>query len=279
MRFIPAALRKKHYNVINTPDAWSVPAAEVDAVYAGGDIPVAEPLGRPGGTRVAILFSVYEKDYGIAQRFIKVLAELGCQIFPIVFQNVREQLERCRPQGIILPGGAFTVPDMFRENPPKRDSPPLPPDDKIFARFNAYRTMIDYAKKNALPTLGICAGMQMLAILAGGGKIDAVPAASGTAHSGRRVKHEIEITPGTMLREIIKRAKIKVNSLHKAHIGESPDYVVSARAPDGTIEAIEFPDPWSDFVLGAQWHPERLAPTIKSQRAIFEAFLKSAESK
>jgi len=62
-----------------------------------------------------------------------------------------------------------------------------------------------------------------------------------------------------------------VNSRHHQAIAHVGRYLkVTARAPDGVIEAIERPD--RRFTLGCQWHPEESIRTNPGDRKIFEAF-------
>ncbi|MDR1071913.1 MAG: gamma-glutamyl-gamma-aminobutyrate hydrolase family protein [Rickettsiales bacterium] len=241
---------------------FSISAEQADEIIRGGGMPKIAPLGDASGKPVAILMQKFNenKDYGVPYSFHTLMMKLGIALFPIFFENVEKQLDECRPRGIILPGGAFTVPDKFRANPP--DRPPVAPDDPMFARFNAYGAMIDYAARRGLPTLGVCAGMQMAGCIVAGLKIGPVPDGGVThgSHDARGIRHAVDIIPGTMLSQIIGRAKISVNSRHRACLSGTPAGCrVAARAEDGVIETLEMDNPWNEFVLFAQWHPETMA--------------------
>ena len=66
-----------------------------------------------------------------------------------------------------------------------------------------------------------------------------------------------------------------INSLHHQAIRDlAPCYACAATAPDGVIEAIEqLGDP---FVLGVQWHPERMYATDARAAALFKGLCRAA---
>ena len=113
------------------------------------------------------------------------------------------------------------------------------------------------------PVLGICYGMQLASALAGGTIYADVERDTGavTHSSGRgATTHAIEVAEGSRFRQLVGHDRIEVNTRHVQAI-ERPggDLVVSARAPDGTIEAIESTD---GTFLGLQFHPEAMSPPL-----------------
>jgi len=85
-----------------------------------------------------------------------------------------------------------------------------------------------------------------------------------------RLDHDVEVRPGTKLAGITGRSSIEVNSRHHQAIREpAPDLLLSARAPDGLIEAIESPDK-SRWLVAVQWHPENLAGDEVSRKLFAE---------
>ena len=112
-----------------------------------------------------------------------------------------------------------------------------------------------------LPVLGICGGQQLLNVVLGGDLIqhipDAVPGCLAHEQPNPRTEpgHAVEVAAGTLLHRIGGCDRLEVNSAHHQAAGAiGPGVVVSGRAPDGVIEAIEAPA--RRFCLGVQWHPE-----------------------
>ena len=121
-----------------------------------------------------------------------------------------------------------------------------------------------YAFDRQLPMLGICRGIQTLAMSLGGHvEQDIKPSPtlikhSQTSHQSTQT-HSVNINPGTMLSEIFDgEDTIYVNSFHHQAVDNPGKHMrTAATAPDGTIEAIESSE--QKPVIGVQWHPEWLA--------------------
>jgi putative glutamine amidotransferase len=113
-----------------------------------------------------------------------------------------------------------------------------------------------------LPTLGICRGMQVMAVAAGGAVEQHLPDRVGTeAHCpvpGRYAAHSVTPVAGTRVSEILGAAPLDVPTYHhQGVLADSLDhtaYRFSAWHADGTPEAME--DPGSRFRVAVQWHPE-----------------------
>lgn len=121
-----------------------------------------------------------------------------------------------------------------------------------------------YAFDRQLPMLGICRGIQTLAMSLGGHvEQDIKPSPtlikhSQTSHQSTQT-HSVNITPGTLLSDIFDgEDTIYVNSFHHQAVDNPGNHMrTAATAPDGTIEAIESSE--QKPVIGVQWHPEWLA--------------------
>jgi putative glutamine amidotransferase len=90
------------------------------------------------------------------------------------------------------------------------------------------------------------------------------------------VVHEARLTPDSLLAKIVGRRKLGVNSTHHQAVGRvaKPLRVVAASS-DGIVEGLELKPGathWLPFLLGVQFHPERLAARHAGHRAIFRAF-------
>ena len=109
-----------------------------------------------------------------------------------------------------------------------------------------------------LPTLGICRGMQVMAVAAGGTLIQHLPDEVGhERHSpspGEWTSHRVLIEPGSTLAGILG-AEVTCPTYHHQAVATCPGYDVVARAEDGVVEAVH--DPSARWRFGVQWHPEQ----------------------
>ena len=119
------------------------------------------------------------------------------------------------------------------------------------------------AEDAELPILGICYGMQLLNAVAGGQIFGDVERQNGVlAHSPKRgaEMHDIDIMPGSTLHRLLGCDRLSVNTRHiQALHSVGHGYQVTARSPDGVIEAIERAD---GRALGVQFHPEKLGAAM-----------------
>lgn len=159
---------------------------------------------------------------------------------------------------LILPGGGDVDPTHYGQQP----SPELADLDPDFDAFQ-----LDWARKafeRKLPTLGICRGMQVMNVAAGGTLIQHVESADQHFPDNARQDaslrplpvHSVAVAQGSKLAEIVGEERARVNSLHHQAVDKlAPLFHASAWAEDGIVEAIERPDAWQ---VGVQFHPEDL---------------------
>ncbi|MEO8381047.1 MAG: gamma-glutamyl-gamma-aminobutyrate hydrolase family protein [Acidobacteriota bacterium] len=135
------------------------------------------------------------------------------------------------------------------------------------------------AREKNVPTFGICLGMQVMNIDAGGTLIQDIDSQHGTdiAHASipeDRARHGVLIEQGTQLSGYLSEPELDVNSSHHQAIRDvGAGLRVSAHAPDGIVEGLE--DPRHPFYLGVQWHPEDMTGE-QSATSLFGAFIEAA---
>jgi len=146
--------------------------------------------------------------------------------------------------------------------------------------------LVQAAIKQNVPVLGICRGAQIINV-AFGGKMSQEITLDGLSDHGPRpeklaeildLRHDISVDEDSRLCKILSKNERTVNTTHhQANTKIAPGFRASATATDGTIEAIEPEEfgPFADrYVIGVQWHPEKLpAPQHQS---LFDDLVRAA---
>jgi putative glutamine amidotransferase len=184
-------------------------------------------------------------------------------------EDIRRVLNKV--DGFVLVGGADLDPrrDGFMLHPSVR---PLDPRREEFDR-----SLMNEIAMRRLPVFGIGVGMQLLNVSQGGNLFLHIPEDNPRAipHSDpmdQAHRHALEVVPGSLMERVYGEGEIRVNSMHHMAVDEvAPGFAVTARCPDGVIEAIEsVMDDW--FAFGTQFHPEADSASALDLR-IFEEFL------
>jgi putative glutamine amidotransferase len=169
--------------------------------------------------------------------------------------------------GLIFSGGSDLDPELYGEQAhPETDGWVRERDDFELGLMQA-------ALARDVPLLAICRGSQVLNVALGGDLEQHVPDRVQTnLHKetpGVFAEHDVAVLEGTRLASILgDRADVK--SHHHQGYGELGSGLrEAARAPDGTVEALE--DPTRRFALGVLWHPEE-----GEDLALFEALVGEA---
>ncbi len=156
-----------------------------------------------------------------------------------------------RLDGLIIAGGADVDPGRYGAEPHPLTRTWRPDRDAWEV------ALLEAAAAARTPVLGICRGMQLMAVSAGGTLEQHVPDRVGhDEHSpGGDAFGWVSITtePGSLVRRWVGE-RLQVNCHHHQAVADHPGFAVTARAADGTVEAIEDPD--REFWLAVQWHPE-----------------------
>jgi putative glutamine amidotransferase len=138
------------------------------------------------------------------------------------------------------------------------------------------RRLMRMASDRRMPVMGVGCGMQLLNISQGGTLF--LHIAEDLPHALPHVdvmdvnhRHALEIEMGTIMERVYGDGEIRVNSMHHMAIDDvAPGFAVTARCPDGVVEAIESTTDW--FAFGTQFHPESGSASALDLR-IFEEFV------
>ncbi len=147
-------------------------------------------------------------------------------------------------------------------------------------RIQPERTALELALAKAclhqhIPLLGVCGGMQVLAVAAGGTLIQDLPASDDhhLAHEQpndpAESSHRVRLSQPAALG--FEASEIWVNSTHHQAVDDPGQLEVAGRAPDGVVEAVQHPT--HPFAVGLQWHPELLG-----QWGPYEALLRAVQN-
>lgn len=190
-------------------------------------------------------------------------------------EDIEDMLELV--DGVLLIGGR----DLDPQNDGFMLHPTVRPMD---ARREAFdRTLAKIVCERQIPVFGIGVGLQLLNVTMGGNLFlhipedmpKAIPHKDPIDNSHR---HGLDVTMerGSVMERVYGDGEVRVNSMHHMAVDEvAPGFAVTARCPDGVIEAIESRiEGWT--AIGTQFHPESNSASALDLR-IFEEFLAAVQ--
>jgi gamma-glutamyl-gamma-aminobutyrate hydrolase PuuD len=203
------------------------------------------------------------------RRYADAVADAGgAAVLLPVQRDVRSLLRRV--DGVLVPGGGDFAPPA-----------PYPADvpfDRVLPEQLDFDTrLLDAALEAGRPVLGICYGMQLLALRHGARLHFHIPRDVPEAGEHQLPepdgRHGLALQPGSRLAALLDGVGPSVNSRHHQALASAGTGLrVAARAEDGVIESVE--GDGSAFCLGVQWHPERLPGPHRDR--LFAAFVAAA---
>jgi putative glutamine amidotransferase len=198
----------------------------------------------------------------------KVVAAGGLPVvLPPVVESDPQVLEFL--DGLVLAGGADLNPDLYGETPHIETAGWR--DD----RDGGELAILDGALERDLPVLGICRGLQIMTVHAGGRLEQHLPEVIGH-HQHRPAPgvfgvHPVTLVDGSVAHSVLGYATT-VKSYHHQGVADAGSLAVVGHADDGSIEAVEVPG--RRFALGVLWHPE-----AGDDPRLFEALVSAASAR
>jgi putative glutamine amidotransferase len=247
----------------------------------------------PGKITVAILDGTVQSyllrvGIDVNGEYVDALAKHGAAVVRLSVGDPPEDIDRklSMASGILVPGGFDIEPSRYQEAPDKKLEKIDPLLDEL--EFRA----LTFSRDRHVPVLGICRGCQALNVFYGGSLYQDIPSQYRSRHPvqhRRRINlliythaaacyHRILMDKTSELAHILNSENIIVNTYHhQAARRVAPGFLVSARSADGSVEAIERTD--SDvFILGTQFHPEKMLREEPAMDGIFRIFVGKASA-
>lgn len=237
-------------------DRWTFPEADVLAARAAGRVPVLTIPGAPDGPRVLVTCDRGPAEDGAGEVRVcrsYVDAVVGVGATPLLVPPGERDVDALfdGADALVVTGGSFDIhPHHYGAAVAAR-----------LDRTDDARTLLELALCRAalaadLPVLGVCGGLQALAVAAGGTLIQDLPATPTHEQPTDPATpwHRVALTGG--LAELLG-PHVAANSTHHQAVDDpGAAFLVEGRTDAGVIEAVRAPG--RRFAVGVQWHPERL---------------------
>lgn len=215
------------------------------------------------------------RDPGIAipEPYVAALERAGAQaaVLRPVELSTADAAEVLAPfAGLLLAGGGDVLPSHYGQPRHERTYGTIPVRDDFELALCAA------AIACGIPVLAICRGTQVLNVGRGGTLAqhisDDLAGHGKPGVEGGQEVHDVELDPGSRVATAMGAATAACSCHHHQAVDTLGNgLVVTARSPDGVVEAIELVgDAW---VVGVQWHPEDTAATDPVQQRLFDAFV------
>jgi gamma-glutamyl-gamma-aminobutyrate hydrolase PuuD len=186
------------------------------------------------------------------QGYVDGIEAVGAELVPIWYETPLSALYPLvvSLDALLFSGGGDIDPCHYGQQREALCSRPNPVRDQLEL------ALADLVFERSISILGICRGMQLLNVALGGTLKQNIFGHRSDPEYSQTLWHDISIEPGSRVRKIVGADRLRANSFHHQCVDEPGEGVlVTARAEDGVIEAIELPG--ERFVVGVQWHPEK----------------------
>jgi putative glutamine amidotransferase len=218
--------------------------------------------------------------------YFRAVRNAGAEPLEVSLEQSPEQLARQLEDldAFVLPGSPADV------NPSRYGASQHPKTNTLDSNRDATdEAILAHAFRESKPVLAICYGCQILNVHLKGSLVQDIPDVrpdrpqavphgttdlAGGAQSGDQ-RHDAVLSPGSLLAKLAGSTSAHINSSHHQAIDQPGEKLhVTAYAPDGTIEGVEWTGD-SNWVVGVQWHPERM-PDDPFAQHLFQQFVTAA---
>ena len=244
-------------------------------------LPVLAEAPRIGLVYAAAKYTQLEQGEEDPQRLYRqAIEENGgaAVVLSQTFSQDRISAELTTLDGVLLPGGIDVDPKHYGESRHENI-------EKTDARLDELEfAVLRRADAHELPVLGVCRGHQVLNVYYGGTLIQDIPSEYKSEtpvrhrypkYSASRREHVVTLEPESRIRDLLGTDQLVVNTYHHQAVKHlATGFRVTARSADGIVEAIERDG--SRFVLGVQFHPEKLRATDPRFNVPFQKLVEEA---
>jgi putative glutamine amidotransferase len=236
--------------------------------------PTSDPLPRIGYTsREADIayFHKFQHDYWFS---ILIGGGEPVRLYPDIVHDCDAVLDTL--DGLVLTGGGDMDPALYGRKIDGTDANTIYPE-----RDRMELGLTRAAVARDMPIFGVCRGIQVINVALGGTLTQHVEGHTGKNNTFAAPRpHAVNIQPGSLLdRTLVCGPIIEANSYHHQAVlpaDLAPGLVITGQTADGVIEAMEHIEhPW---LLGVQWHPERLYELCIEHRRLWEGFVEAARA-
>ncbi len=218
---------------------------------------------------------------GVSRAYAEAVWQAGGLPLLVTAETAAAELIQ-RLDALLVTGGGDVAPERFGQSPHPKLGRVTPERDE------AELGLVAEAYRQDLPTLGVCRGIQVMAVALGGGLIQdlaSIEPAAGPRHDqhGRQprdeVSHQVRLEPSSRLARLLGTHQVAVNSFHHQVVQEPipARLALAGRSEDGWVEALEASD--RRFFFGVQWHPEHLWQKDLAAARLFGGLVEAASSR
>ncbi|WP_435278882.1 gamma-glutamyl-gamma-aminobutyrate hydrolase family protein [Streptomyces sp. 1222.5] len=176
-----------------------------------------------------------------------------------------------RFDGLLLPGGGDLAPHRYGAADTHAAVYDVDDEQDAFDLELARQALA-----SGLPLLAVCRGLQVVNTVLGGTLHQDM---GGPDREHRHVRHPVAFAPGSALARVTGADKAEASCYHHQHVDRLGEgLTVTARAADGTVEAVELTG-GTGRLLAVQWHPEDTAHEDPAQQRLFDALVRAARGR